>query len=157
MNGNTDSETEDGENTTAGSESGAGSILGGFGGIFAIYEFNENIGFEVNILYSMEGGEEEDLKQDFEFGDIVSLNRFNQRVYFHNLEFPLIARVGLKNLKILLGGAYGFNMAAWEVQDKSYQMKDDTYFHYKNQYENVWSQYQQHQIAAIRSSLFYQD
>jgi hypothetical protein len=28
-------------------------------------------------------------------------------------------------------------------------MKDDTYFHYKNQYENVWSQYQQHQIAAI--------
>jgi len=76
-------------------------------------------------------------------GSVESIDFLNRTVYLNNIEIPLIARITLPDLsgairpRVIIGGAYGININAWEFHDKFFHFVDGTEIIASNQKEKV--------------------
>lgn len=137
-----------------------GTIFAFNGGAFARYNVLGFLSARVELLYNQQGGSRQNYNRDYSFlgGNVSSIDFTNRYVNLNNLEIPIIAELHHADFesetlvpKLLVGFAYGINLAATEHHDKTYyfttgatqriMVSDFT--------ENVRSNYKQNQLGFI--------
>lgn len=126
---------------------------GGFIGFLDITDFMD-LGFEV--LYTLQGGGRAPYTRDLTEigGNVETVTYLNRMVKFQNLEIPLSLRFTLPALssgdvvpRIVIGGGYAYNIAAFEVRDTYYEFTNNTAGMVTNDHENVGAEYEDHQFS----------
>lgn len=137
-----------------------GTVFGFNGGAFGRYKVLDFLSARVELLYMQQGGARQDYTRNYTLTtsnvDFVSYS--NRFVNLNNIEVPVIAEFSHPSYssetvvpKILLGVAYGFNMAANEHHDKTYFFRSGTTTRMmvSDKVENVGDNYKQHQFGLI--------
>ena len=137
-----------------------GTIFAFNGGAFARYNVLGFLSARVEVLYNQQGGARQNYYRDYSnLGGSVSAIEFTNRyVHLNNLEIPLIAELHHQNFesetlvpKLLIGFAYGMNLAATETHDKTFYFSSGATqrIMVSDLTENVQSNYKQNQLGLI--------
>lgn len=126
-----------------------GVIIGGNVGAFGRYQVLDFLEAQAEIKYSLSGGGRHDMLRTFDFdqsqeAELNSIEYLNRAAYFHSLEIPLSARLGLPDLaesaispKFIVGFSYAFIFNAVEQRDALYFFNNDTELLLSNVEENI--------------------
>ena len=136
-----------------------GTSIGGSAGGFARYQVLDFLDVQGELIYSLQGGGRMDFNRDMYYGGydgpISYINYVNRNIYLHNIEVPVSARLTLPELnngpivpRLILGGSYAFNIAAFETNDKIIYFTDGTSSIVSNTSENVRGDYFPHNFSA---------
>src|SRR6218665_1327901 len=134
-----------------------GTVFGFNGGVFGRYTITPFAKARVELLYMQQGGARQNYTRDYNFteGNVDGITYSNRFVTFHNVEIPVLAELTLPELadgeiapRLLLGGAYGITLGAFETHDKTYIFDDDATprMMVSDRRENVGSNYKKNQF-----------
>jgi hypothetical protein len=140
-----------------------GTIFGFNGGAFGRYKVLDFLSARVELLYMQQGGARQDFSRDYNDwsapeGSLIYVWHTNRYVNLNNLEIPVIAELSHPSFasesvipKLLLGAAYGFNLAAIEHHDKTYIFNGGSTdrIMISDFIENVGDNYKQHQFGLV--------
>lgn len=100
-----------------------GSVTGVAVGGFASYQLLDMLSVSAELMYMQQGGTRVELKESLVDGSLITTTG---NVKLHNIEFPVLLKVGTPNPvmgirpHLLLGPSVGFNIAAIQSQDITY-------------------------------------
>lgn len=137
-----------------------GTVFGFNGGVFGRYTLTPFAKARVELLYMQQGGARQNYYRDYSYmdGNVQGINYTNRFVTFHNLEIPVLAELTLPELadgaivpRLLVGGAYGITLGAFETHEKTYYFDDDVTprVMVSDKRENVGSNYKRNQFGLI--------
>ncbi|MCK4344299.1 MAG: outer membrane beta-barrel protein [Bacteroidales bacterium] len=133
-----------------------GTLIGFNGGFVGFLDITDFMDFEFELLYTLQGGGRAQYRRDLTEigGNVETVTYLNRMVIFQNLEIPLSLRFTLPALssgdvipRIVIGGDYAFNVAAFEVRDTYYEFTNSTSGMVTNDRENVGAEYEKHQVS----------
>ncbi|SNZ00129.1 outer membrane beta-barrel protein [Flagellimonas pacifica] len=129
-----------------------GTTLGGSVGGYVRYAALDFLEVQGELLYSRIGGGRRDFSRTTIAEDILYTNR---DVRLHTIELPISARLGLPELnggavvpKLIVGGGYAYNFAAFEKRDAIFQFANGANGLIPDLDENVGSDYAKHIFSA---------
>ena len=141
-----------------------GTTIGGSLGGYARYGFLEFLEVQAELMYSLNGGGRREYTRDLSSlpAGSGSNNQFidnilyiNRSILLHTVELPISARLGLPELnngtivpKLILGGSYSFNFAAFENNDAIFNFANGSSSLVSNLNENVRGDYFSHAYSA---------
>nr|WKN38406.1 porin family protein [Tunicatimonas sp. TK19036] len=100
-----------------------GSVTGVAVGGFASYSLLDFLDVSAELMYMQQGGTRVELKESIVDGSLITTTG---NVKLHNVEFPVLVRLGMPNPvlgirpQLVFGPSVGFNVAAIQSQDITY-------------------------------------
>jgi len=135
-----------------------GTTMGGSIGGYARYGFLEFLEVQGELIYSLKGGGRREFTRfpsSLSDGLVNSVQYINRDIQLHTLEIPISVRLTLPELnggaivpKLILGGSYSYNFAAFEKSDAIFYFDNGNRGLVSDTRENVKGDYFPHQYSA---------